>query len=147
MMYAVYNESMIITHYSSVEKENSLYVENKSDFPLGENIVDRLKTYLSKKVRKAYQEKVDAFSSLYASYEIESFKDQREEWKLYLANYEANTPVVNAMASARGVTREVLFSKIGENVIALASMQGEQNALEDSIKNATTIAELKAVWL
>jgi len=96
-------------------------------------------------IKQMYQGKIDNISKKYAPYEVESFVDQRGEWRVWHNDNNAATPIVDALAAARGVDREVLLNKIGANVIALTTIQGEQNALEDKIKACTTQDELDAV--
>lgn len=112
---------------------------------IGRNIIDVLKESKAKTLRTKYQKQIDAISSNYAPYELESFTDQKAEWKLYSADNTASTPIVDAMATARGITRDALFTKIGTNITAIATLQGQQNATEDAIKACTTLAELDAI--
>ena len=98
-----------------------------------------------KEIKQIAQNKIDELSAKYAPYEVASFADQRAEWKLYIADNNAKTPIVDAIANARGISRDDLFTKIGNNVTAIATAQGQQNALEDAIEACATIEDLEAI--
>ena len=126
--------------------DNTVFVEDDFELPeTGTDFVNAYKEYLLNRVLLKYQGIVNAVRNKYSEYEIESFTDQRNEWKLYIADNNAKTPIVDAIANARGISRDDLFTKIGNNVTAIAATQGEQNSKEDAIKACTTIEELEAI--
>ena len=111
--------------------------------------IDTLKTKLDidkelalNNTRLKYQAIVDKLTASYNDYEIESFVDQRAEWKLFTTDPTSFTPIVDALAAARAITREELFQKIELNVLGLLNIQGAQNATEAAIKASTSYEEL-----
>ena len=140
-----------------LDKDNKIIRYEKSTSTVGVD-VSRLKSTSGLKtlldinkqlklldIRQNYQAKIDAITAKYAPYEVESFADQRAEWRAWHIDSTTPTPIVDALATARGIDREVLLSKIGDNVLAITTIQGEQNALEDRINACTTLEELEAI--
>ena len=126
--------------------DNTVLVEDDFELPeTGTDFVNAYKEYLLNRVLLKYQGIVNAVRNKYSEYEVESFTDQRNEWKLYIADNNAKTPIVDAIANARGISRDDLFTKIGNNVTAIATAQGQQNALEDAIEACATIEDLEAI--
>lgn len=99
----------------------------------------------AKEVRDYFQKQIDEMQTKYAPYELQSFTDQKEEWKLWKQDPNASVPIVSAMATARGISKEELMQKIEDNVIGIATLQGQQNKLEDAINACTTLEELEAI--
>jgi len=105
----------------------------------------QLKSDKLQEVRASFQSQVDALRSKYAPYEIESFVDQRAEWRAYKNKSTALTPIVDTLANTRGIPKKDLLSKIEANVLGITILQGQQNALEDTINACTTLEELEAI--
>jgi len=125
----------------------SSFITIAKDTPVsvGDLALEVLRADKLSQVRKDFQAKIDAITAKYAPYELESFADQRAEWRAWKANSAAATPVVDALAAARGLTTAALMAKIEANVLAITTMQGQQNAIESQIKAATTVAALEAI--
>lgn len=104
-----------------------------------------LKAIKMQAVRSHYQNRVNELSNNYSSYEVETFATQQAEWKLWVADSNAPTPFIDAIAAARGIDRAVLLDKIGANALNIASILGLQQAKEDAIKACTTTDEVEAV--
>ena len=103
------------------------------------------KNELIQKVHSKYQKIIDNIKKTASSYEVETWTAQNTEWTSYVADNSANTPFVDALATARGITRDELMTKIGNKVTAVASTLGAQQKLEDQIKACTTQDELDAI--
>jgi len=93
-----------------------------------------------------------AMNTLIGSYperEISSWPQQEKEARAYLADPAAVTPLLDALSTARGVTKDALAQKIVAKADAFAAaagaLIGKRQALEDKINAATTIEELEAI--
>lgn len=146
-MYLITDNNSNVVGVTSTSKDGAYQIEDSKTkyVKYGEPIVETLKAIKLSNVLFIYQDKINSIMSRYNEYELDSFADQREEWKKYTADATALTPIVDAMATARGISKEELMAKIGANVIGIATIQGQQNALEDAIKNCTTLEELEAI--
>ena len=123
---------------------NTVSVDDNFMIPeTGSVFIDTYKAYLIKAVMDKYQGTVNRLQKHYSAYEIESFIDQRNEWRAWKADETTATPIVDTLATARGITKEELMAKIEANVLAIVQLQGAQNALEDKIKACTTIEMLQ----
>ncbi len=109
------------------------------EIPIGINIKNLTnKAELEKAVsilniKKKYQKIIDDIKSKYSPYELESFVDQRNEWRIYKQDPTSITPFVDAIAKARGITREILFEKIEKKVLSIATLQGLQKLEEQKL--------------
>lgn len=107
--------------------------------------LDKLKAEKIKSLRDAFDGRITAIKSDNAAYEPETWTTQNTEWTSYIQNPLNPTPYVDALASARGITREELMVKIGNKVVGIATLQGTQHGIEDQIKAATTEEELNNI--
>lgn len=96
-------------------------------------------------VRQHFDGIVSGLKADGASYEVDTWATQKEEYMLWIANNAAMTPYVDALAVARQVDKTALMGKIGAKVVGLASLQGSQHFLEKLIETATTAEEVAAV--
>lgn len=112
-----------------------------------ETSFDKLKNERLHKCRNDFNLKIEQIKKDNAAYEIDTWNIQNNEWTMYIANNESTTPYVNALAEARGISREELMEKIGIKIIAIATLQGTQHSIEDKIKLTETFEELnKIIW-
>lgn len=102
-------------------------------------------------VLTAFNEALGQLTSTYPQLERETWSIQEEEARAYVADSTAATPALDALATARGVTKDILATKIVAKAdqYRISSLQliGKKQALEEAINNATTLKELDAiVW-
>jgi len=88
---------------------------------------------------------MDSVMSSYSPYEQSTFNVQQTEWSAYTANSTAQTPYIDALAVARGITKTAYIALVGKKVNFFAGIQGKQYAVSDVIKAATTKAAIEAV--
>jgi len=85
----------------------------------------------------------------YPEREIASWPQQEKEARAYLADPAASTPLLDALAAARGVTKDALAAKIvtkaDQFAAAAGALIGKRQALEDAINAAQTVAGVEAV--
>ena len=122
--------------------EGTVSVPKTTKWLLGESILDVLKRVKLKFIKDLYQSKINNLMANYNKFELESFADQRTEWKAWKQDDTIATPIIDTLAAARGIDREVLLDKIGKNVLYIVGLQGEQNSIEDAIKACSTEEEL-----
>jgi len=147
MIKVKYNKDFICIGTTKADIDNTIEIDARTSFTEGDPIVDVAKRSKKLVVRSAYQIKVDALARGYAQYELDSFADQRVEYRNWKADDTSPTPVIDAIAAGRGISREDLLAKVEEKVVYIATLQGQQNAKEDEINACTTLEEVEAVKL
>ena len=145
MKYVIFNEEGILRGVSAAPQGDNFLEENPQVSFDGCTLVEYKKKCMLYDVIAKHQAIIYNLTAEYAPYEVESFIDQRNEWRAWKADATAATPIVDVLASARGISKEALMAKIEANVLAIVKLQGSQNAIEDSIKACTTIEELEAL--
>lgn len=77
--------------------------------------------------------------------EMATWEEQKREALLYQSDNTASTPLIDILASGRGITRDVLVTKILANVeaykVKLANLLVEQQQLEQRVKACQTIPD------
>ncbi len=138
----------IIEKFNAIDKDGNLIWigQEKSEQEVDPKTqLEKLREKKLAEIRQKFQGVVDSIKSQYAPYEIESFADQRAEWRAWVAGNTAKTPIVDALAQARGIDREVLLQRIGEKVTQIVQLQGTQNKLEDQVKSMDKVEYIEAV--
>jgi len=140
--YALINKDGTIVSFSTKKSDGSIEITGMKISGL-KTLLDIQKEKALSIVRNAFQKKMNEKTSKYAKYELDSFVDQRTEWKLWMQDNDIDTPIVDALAESRGIDRSDLLEKIGYNVIEITKLQGLQNKIEDSIKMCQTAVEIE----
>lgn len=87
----------------------------------------------------------------YPKYEVETFSKQELQARAYLANGAASTPMLDYIASQRGLTRGQLASKIMAKVTVFETIAGNavgyRQRLESAVNSASTVDEIIALDL
>jgi hypothetical protein len=77
--------------------------------------------------------------------EVATWEEQKREALLYQADNTASTPLIDILATGRGITKDVLATKILANVeaykVKLANLLVEQQALEQRVKACQNIPD------
>lgn len=77
--------------------------------------------------------------------EMATWEEQKREALLYQADSNASTPLIDILATGRGITRSELVTKILNNVeaykVKLANLLVEQQLLEARVKACLTVAD------
>jgi len=112
---------------------------------------DRMKLLYSSFIRSYYAQELSKIITPYSTQERETWYIQTKECEMYMLDDTYATPFIDALAIARGITKEELVTKIGENEAAFktasAAILGQQQKKLDEIKNITTVAEFVAFKL
>ncbi len=126
--------------YQAMQAEYYIYTEQAPT-------LDALKRAKIAELHAFFQSQIDDMKKGYASYEVDTWKTQSDEWVSWNKDATTKTPFVDAMASARGIDRIGLLNRIGVKTLAIAQMVGTQQSFEDAINACVTKAELDAiVW-
>jgi len=92
---------------------------------------------------------MDAISSHYSKHEKMSWPKQEQEAKSLQADSKAPAPLLQGIATNRGITIEVLQAKVLANVEAFEAaagfILGTQQKYEDEIAAATTVEEVQRI--
>ncbi|WP_279139258.1 hypothetical protein, partial [Bilophila wadsworthia] len=93
-----------------------------------------------------------AIATLTATYpdrEISTFDKQESEARAYAADATASTPLLSALAQARGVPLDELvrrvLAKADAFAVASGSIIGQRQALEDRLDACTTLEEVQGI--
>ncbi len=108
------------------------------------------KLLTSLKLKRYYDTTIkNMFSSL--DTERETWERQKIEADAYTLDVGANTPFLDALSSARGITKADLVQKVLAKaeiyVLAVANVLGEQHKNEDALEICTTLVQLDALVL
>lgn len=95
------------------------------------------------RINRQSQEVMEVIESQYPSFEKHTWPSQKIESERWAANDSADTPTIDAIASARGVERVSLILKTLEKVQAFnlqaATMAGKRQAIEHEIEQSSDI--------
>lgn len=97
------------------------------------------------RVREHANGMITRFRKAGAAYEEETWEIQRQEYLSYLKDQTNPTPYCDALAAARGLSREALMGLVGSKLAGLATIQGVQHRIESQIEAAETVAAVQAI--
>lgn len=107
--------------------------------------LDDIKANKINEARQYFNEIIVNLESNSAEFEVATWETQRSEWLAYISDVNANTPYCDTLATARGITKDVLMCKIGAKITGIAQIQGTLHKTEDSINACTTESEVNAI--
>lgn len=120
--------------------------ENKTFIAPPKPTFDELKQQLIDKINNSYSTKVKEIASKYPDTERDTWSIQQSEWTEWIKNPSSTkTPFVDTLAQARGISREEMLKRIGENVKLFAYLLGLKQQFLDKAKKAKTEDELKNI--
>ena len=127
--------------YNKTEEEIKKIIQQSNKIKL-----ISLKQQLIEKINHAYSTKIKEIASKYPNTERDTWSIQQSEWVEWVKDPQnAKTPFVDTIAQARGITREEMLNKIGENVKLFAYLLGLKQQYLDKVNKATTEDELKLI--
>lgn len=107
--------------------------------------LDELKQDKINEATKFYDNMINSTLIDVADFERTTWEPQRAEWIRYQDDVLANTPYCDALSASRGITKELLMTKIGNNLLNGATVQGLLRSKIDLIKAALTEEDLRAI--
>ena len=92
---------------------------------------------------------LNALTAAYPDREISTFDKQESEARAYAADSTASTPLLSALAQARGIPLpdlvERVLAKADAFAVASGSIIGQRQALEDRLDACTTLEEVQGI--
>jgi hypothetical protein len=116
-------------------------------YHMGKDLVVAMKDHLIEYTTTLFEAEIALLNEGYPSSEKGTFAVQQTEWAAWNADNTASTPFVDALATARGMTKADLMAKIGTNVTAIATAVGNKQSRVDAINACTTYDALVALEL
>mgnify|MGYP000472430365 FL=1 len=100
-------------------------------------------------INKAADKIMAALISTYPDREISTFDKQEAEARAYMADPTAPTPLLSALAKARGLSMDELvkrvIAKADAFAVASGSIIGQRQALEDRLDTCKTLEEVQSI--
>ena len=100
-------------------------------------------------INAACQSTLEALTPTYPERELTTFDKQESEARAYLADATASTPLLSALAAARGIELGDLVGRVITKADAFAGASGyiigQRQALEDRLDAAQTMDDVRAI--
>lgn len=100
-------------------------------------------------INMAADKTMAALISTYPELEISTFDKQEAEARAYIADPEAPTPLLSALAKARGISMDELVKRVIAKADAFAAASGyiigQRQALEDQLDTCKTLEEVQSI--
>lgn len=100
-------------------------------------------------INKAADAAIATLTATYPDREISTFDKQESEARAYAADPTASTPLLSALAQARGIPLDELvrrvLAKADAFAVASGSIIGQRQALEDWLDACTTLEEVQGI--
>lgn len=118
--------------------------------PLGELMpLDDLRAAKLSEINAAADRAIGTLTATYPDREISTFDKQESEARAYAADATASTPLLSALAEARGIPLsdlvERVLAKADAFAVASGSIIGQRQALEDRLDACTTREEVQGI--
>lgn len=118
--------------------------------PLGElTPLDDLRAVKLSEINAAADRAIGTLTATYPDREISTFDKQEAEARAYAADPTASTPLLSALAQARGISLpdlvERVLAKADAFAVASGSIIGQRQALEDRLDACTTREEVQGI--
>lgn len=100
-------------------------------------------------INRAADNIMTALISTYPDREISTFDKQEAEARAYMADPTAPTPLLSALAEARGISMDELVKRVIAKADAFAAASGyiigQRQALEDQLDTCKTLKEVQSI--
>ena len=111
--------------------------------------LDEAKAAKLSEINAAADRTIATLTATYPDREISTFDKQESEARAYTADATASTPLLSALATARGISLPDLVERViaKADILAMASgsIIGQRQALEDRLDTCTTIEDVQAI--
>ena len=111
--------------------------------------LEEMKAAKLSEINAAADRAIATLTAAYPDREISTFDKQESEARAYAANPTASTPLLSALAQARGVPLDELvrrvLAKADAFAVASGSIIGQRQALEDRLDACTTLEEVQGI--
>ena len=113
--------------------------------------LDEAKAAKLSEINAAADRAIATLTATYPDREISTFDKQESEARAYAADATASTPLLSALAEARGISLpdlvERVLAKADAFAVASGSIIGQRQALEDRLDACTTLEEVQGITL
>lgn len=117
--------------------------------PTPDELLAQAKADKLAEINAVCQSTLEALTPTYPERELTTFDKQESEARAYLADPTASTPLLSALAAARGIELADLvgrvIAKADAFTIASGFIIGQRQALEDRLDAAQTVDDVQAV--
>lgn len=111
--------------------------------------LDESKAVKLSEINAAADRAIATLTATYPDREISTFDKQESEARAYAADPTASTPLLSALAQARGVPLDELvrrvLAKADAFAVASGSIIGQRQALEDRLDACTTLEDVQGI--
>ena len=111
--------------------------------------LEEVKTAKLSEINAAADRAIATLTATYPDREISTFDKQEAEARAYAADPTASTPLLSALAQARGIPLDELvrrvLAKADAFAVASGSIIGQRQALEDRLDVCTTVEEVQSI--
>lgn len=111
--------------------------------------LDEAKAAKLSEINAAADRTIATLTATYPNREISTFDKQESEARAYAADPTASTPLLSALAQARGIELSELVQRViaKADILAMASgsIIGQRQALEDRLDTCTTVEDVQAI--
>ena len=111
--------------------------------------LDEVKAAKLSEINAAADRAIATLTATYPDRELATFDKQESEARAYAADPTASTPLLSALAQARGIPLDELvrrvLAKADAFAVASGSIIGQRQALEDRLDVCTTVEEVQSI--
>ena len=111
--------------------------------------LDEVKAAKLSEINAAADRAIATLTATYPDRELATFDKQESEARAYAADVTASTPLLSALAQARGIPLDELvrrvLAKADAFAVASGSIIGQRQALEDRLDVCTTVEEVQSI--
>ena len=111
--------------------------------------LDEVKAAKLSEINAAADRAIATLTATYPDRELATFDKQESEARAYAADATASTPLLSALAQARGIPLDELVRRVLAQADAFAvasgSIIGQRQALEDRLDVCTTVEEVQSI--
>lgn len=147
MANAIIQDGVIVGTTATATDFTTELTDELVKYHMGKDLVVAMKDHLIDYITGMFEAEIAQLNEGYPSSEKGTFAVQQTEWAAWNADNTASTPFVDALATARGMTKADLMAKIGTNVTAIATAVGNKQSRVDAINACTTYDALVALEL
>ncbi|MAR74350.1 hypothetical protein [Halomonas sp.] len=117
--------------------------------PTAEELLDHAKATTIRRINAAYEAELASIRSEYPESEQMTWDKQEREARAFLADSATATPLLDAVATGRGMDKAELATRIIAKadawIQASGLATGKRQALEDQVKAAETVEAVEAI--
>jgi hypothetical protein len=130
-------------------KEHPECVTEEQPYVPPKQTLEEAKAAKLSEINRAADKAIAALTTTYPDREISTFDKQEAEARAYTADPEAPTPLLSALAKARGLSMDELVKRVLIKADAFAaasgSIIGQRQALEDRLDACRTLEEVQGI--